>query len=121
MEDISEVSRKTLKQISGSRKILKSHFSCPELAIFAKRCVCLTTCYDNMFPDTIKSIMPVFSQELNKLSDEGRADEMLAALADMKTDPAKQDDLLRFVSCFSSISLFVHHLFHWSLGLDELR
>ncbi|KAF5361222.1 hypothetical protein D9757_013234 [Collybiopsis confluens] len=98
-QDVTQnISPKKLKQGAGSQKILKTDFEYIPLALFAKRCTRLATCIINMFPEDPNFAVDLFSSELVRLSEEGRGDEMIAALDKVSKNVCTRDRLLRFMS-----------------------
>ncbi|KIK60607.1 hypothetical protein GYMLUDRAFT_244179 [Collybiopsis luxurians FD-317 M1] len=81
----------------GSCKILVSDFKDPKLAIFAKRCVRLATCTVQMCPDDPLFSWPTFTEEMEMLGNEGRADRFLQSLAEINKNIDVRDQFLRFM------------------------
>ena len=102
---------KQTKSGRGVIKILVSDFEDQKLAIFAKRCARMATCIVHMCPENSLFCWPTFTQELERLGNEGRADQLLKSLAMINKDLEVRDQLVRFVSnlhLFTSIVYSVH-------------
>jgi hypothetical protein len=101
VDDVTTSSNsKSKSEKGGSRaqKILVSDFENTKLAVFAKRCARMATCIDNMCPEDNLFAWPIFTEEMERLNNEGRADQFLASLAEINEDPNVRDNLVRFVS-----------------------
>ena len=92
---------------TSSSKVLLSEFKNQKLALFAKRCARTATCTINMCPEDAFFCWPVLKEELDGLVDEGRAEDFLVSLKEIKGDPDLRDRLLRFVSCLYSVAVLV--------------
>ena len=60
----------------------------------------MLACIDNMFPEETIECWPTLEEEMELLSEEGRAQSFLESLDNMSNDPDARDQLLRFVSDF---------------------
>lgn len=60
----------------------------------------MSACIDNMFPEETIKCWSTFEEEMERLSEEGRAQSFLESLDNMSNDPDARDQLLRFVSDF---------------------
>lgn len=85
---------------NGTSKVLLTDFENTKLAIFAKRSARMSACIDNMFPEETIKCWSTFEEEMERLSEEGRAQSFLESLDNMSNDPDARDQLLRFVSDF---------------------
>jgi hypothetical protein len=110
VEDVTQArkTKRARRRACGSVKVVQDDFEVPQLALFAKRCVRMATCIDVMYSDNPLFAWPIFSQELTRLSEHGRGDELVAALAAMEGKGLEKDNLVKFVNL--SIPLFVYHL-----------
>lgn len=79
-------------------KILLSDFIDEKLAIFGKHCARMAVCTVNMCPEDPFFCWPTFSEEIERLGNEGRAGKFLKSLEEINRDPDVQEQFVRFVS-----------------------
>jgi len=113
IEETTQISKRRPKMASSSgatRKILKTDFAYPPLALFAKRCCRMATCIIDMYPENPHFSWKTFSNELERLTDEGRGTDMLEALMAIADNGDKKDELIRFVNFSYSVVCLSHDL-----------
>lgn len=99
VEDVtSSFKSKQRKRNGNCSKALASDFSNPRLAVFAKRCTRMATCIVDMCPQDPLFSWPTFTEEIERLVNEGRGQDFVEALANISEDPNLRDHLVRFVS-----------------------
>jgi hypothetical protein len=92
-KDSSEDSHK-----DSNSKVKLSEFLDAKLPLFAKRCARMATCIVDLCPEEKLFSWPVFTEEIHRLGEEGRADSFLEYLDEIKEDPDTRDRFLTFVS-----------------------
>lgn len=99
---VNEVTQPALQKQSQhritSRKILLSDFHFPKVALLAKRCTRMACCILDMFPEDPTVAWALFSSEIKKMAEHDSGNAYVMALAAIKEDVNKRDELIRFVS-----------------------
>ncbi|KIK61444.1 hypothetical protein GYMLUDRAFT_243620 [Collybiopsis luxurians FD-317 M1] len=86
IEDITELQKAT-KCPTGSHKVLLADFPFPK-----------ATCMIDMYPDNALFAWDTFSNEVQRLADEGRGKHYIEALAIISKDVDKREELIKFMN-----------------------
>ena len=97
-------------------RVYKGDFENVELAHFAKSCVWMAICIDNMYPLESKQTWNLFTRELQKLVRDGTAGDMVESLKKLSSEERERQKLVKFVG--SSCNLLFLEII-WRM-LDEL-
>lgn len=100
IEDLTPKVKTLKKRNDSNSKVKLSEFLDAKLPLFAKRCARMATCIVDLCPEEKLFSWPVFTEEIHRLGEEGRADSFLEYLDEIKEDPDTRDRFLTFVSDF---------------------